>query len=158
MTLQHLAIRSTLALALGLSFTGLVMAQTAPKPTKPAKVGRAAPKAVAKAPAEPEAASTAQLAAAERVFYGNYTCEFDKTVQVSTLPKYPGYAELRFGKSVYVMKPVESSTGAIRLEDVKGETLVVQIAAKSMLLNVKTGQRILDGCVSEKQGKVSAAS
>ena len=52
-----------------------------------------------------------------------------------TLPKFPGYAELRFGKSVYVMKPVASETGAIRLEDVKGETLVIQIANKSMLLN-----------------------
>ena len=36
------------------------------------------------------------------------------------------------------MKPVLSSTGAIRLEDVRGETLMVQIASKSMLLNVKT--------------------
>jgi hypothetical protein len=54
------------------------------------------------------------------------------------------------------MKPVESQTGAIRLEDVKGETLVVQIAAKSMLLNVKTGQRLLDGCVSDKHREASA--
>lgn len=119
---------------------------------------KSAKKPAAPVAAEPATATPAQLAAAERVFYGNYQCEFDKTVQVSTLPKYPGYAELRFGKSVYMMRPVESSTGAIRLEDVKGETLVVQIAAKSMLLNVKTGQRLLDGCISEKQGKVAAAS
>jgi hypothetical protein len=145
---------STIGLAIALcavSFGSL--AETAAKPAKKA----AKPAAVAKAPAEPEAASTAQLAAAERVYYGTYACEFDKTVEVSSLPKYPGYAELRFGKSVYIMRPVASATGAIRLEDVKGETLVVQIAAKSMLLNVKTGQRILDGCVNEKQGKVAAA-
>ena len=150
--MKHL---STIGLAIALcavSFGSL--AETAAKPTKKATK----PAAVAKAPAEPEVASTAQLAAAERVYYGTYACDLDKTVQVSSLPKYPGYAELRFGKSVYIMKPVESSTGAIRLEDVKGETLVVQIAAKSMLLNVKTGQRILDGCVNEKQGKVAAAS
>lgn len=145
---------STIGLALALCGASFACAaETAAKPAKKA----AKPAAVAKA-AEPEAASPAQLAAAERVFYGTYNCEFDKTVQVSTMPKFPGYAELRFGKSVYIMKPVESTTGAIRLEDVRGETLVVQIAAKSMLLNVKTGQRILDGCISEKQGKVASAS
>lgn len=146
---------STIGLAIALCAASFAsFGETAAKPAKKA----AKPAAVAKAPAEPEAASPAQLAAAERVFYGTYNCELDKTVQVSTLPKFPGYAELRFGKSVYVMKPVESTTGAIRLEDVKGETLVVQIAAKSMLLNVKTGQRILDGCINDKQGKVAAAS
>jgi len=145
---------STIGLALTLCAASFACAaETAAKPAKKA----AKPAAVAKA-AEPEAASPAQLAAAERVYYGTYNCEFDKTVQVSTMPKFPGYAELRFGKSVYIMKPVESTTGAIRLEDVRGETLVVQIAAKSMLLNVKTGQRILDGCISEKQGKVAVAS
>ena len=104
------------------------------------------------------AATPAQLAAADRVFYGTYLCEFDKSVQVSSIPKFPGYAELRFGKSVYVMKPVASETGAIRLEDVKGETLVIQIANKSMLLNVKSGQRLLDGCVSDKHTKVASAA
>ena len=145
---------STIAIAAALSVASFAsMAETAAKPVK--KAAKPAPAAVA---AEPAAASPAQLAAAERVYYGTYNCELDKTVQVSTLPKFPGYAELRFGKSVYMMKPVESTTGAIRLEDVRGETLVVQIAAKSMLLNVKTGQRILDGCVSEKQGKVASAT
>jgi hypothetical protein len=61
-------------------------------------------------------------------------------------------------KSVYVMKPVLSSTGAIRLEDVRGETLMVQIAAKSMLLNVKTGHRIVDACVSPKQRELMEAA
>ena len=149
--MKHL---STLALAVALcAASSASMAQTTAKPAKAA----AKPVAAAKHD-EHAAASPAQLAAAERVYYGTYTCEFDKTVQVATLPKFPGYAELRFGKSVYVMKPVESATGAIRLEDVKGETLVVQIASKSMLLNVKTGQRLLDGCVNEKQGKVAVAS
>lgn len=153
---------STIGLAVALcaaSFSS--MSQTAAQPAKApaAKVAKAAPaKKVAPVAADPEMANPVQLAAAERVFYGTYTCEFDKTVQVSTLPKFPGYAELRFGKSVYVMKPVASETGAIRLEDVKGETLVVQIASKSMLLNVKTGQRLLDGCVNEKHAKVAAAS
>jgi hypothetical protein len=146
---------STLALAVALGATSFAaMAQTAAKPAakSPAASSKAAPAPAAPA-ADPAPASPAQLAAAERVFYGTYHCEFNQSVQVSTLPKFPGYAELRFGKSVYVMKPVHSETGAIRLEDVRGETLVVQIAAKSMLLNVKTGQRLLDGCVSDKHTK-----
>ena len=149
---------STIGFAVALcaaSFASL--AQTTPA-AKPAKAQVAAKKAAPAAEAEPVAASPAQLAAAERVYYGTYLCEFDKSVQVSTLAKFPGYAELRFGKSVYVMKPVASETGAIRLEDVKGETLVVQIANKSMLLNVKTGQRMLDGCVSDKHAKVASAA
>jgi len=147
---------STIAVAVALCAASLAAtAQTATKAAKVAKPPAASSKAAAPE-VDPGTASPAQLAAAERVYYGTYSCEFDKTVQVSTLPKFPGYAELRFGKSVYVMKPVESQTGAIRLEDVKGETLVVQIAAKSMLLNVKTGQRLLDGCVSDKHREASA--
>ncbi len=153
---------STIGFAVALcaaSFASL--AQTAAPAAKPAaKAPAAAKKAApaAAATADPVAATPAQLAAAERVFYGTYLCEFDKSVQVSSIPKFPGYAELRFGKSVYVMKPVASDTGAIRLEDVKGETLVIQIANKSMLLNVKSGQRLLDGCVSDKHAKVASAA
>jgi len=68
------------------------------------------------------------------------------------------YVNVRSGKSTWVMKPVLSSTGAIRLEDVKGETLMVQIASKSMLLNVKTAHRIVDDCVSPKQRELIEAA
>ena len=147
---------STLGFAVALCAASFVsQAQTAAPAAKAPAAKKAAPVAVA---ADPVAATPAQLAAADRVFYGTYLCEFDKSVQVSSIPKFPGYAELRFGKSVYVMKPVASETGAIRLEDVKGETLVIQIANKSMLLNVKSGQRLLDGCVSDKHTKVASAA
>jgi len=49
------------------------------------------------------------------------------------------------------MKPVLSSTGALRLEDVKGQTMMLQIAYKSMLMDVKVGRRLVDECVHEKQ-------
>ena len=147
---------STIGFAVALCAASFVsQAQTAAPAAKAPEAKKAAPVAVA---ADPVAATPAQLAAADRVFYGTYLCEFDKSVQVSSIPKFPGYAELRFGKSVYVMKPVASETGAIRLEDVKGETLVIQIANKSMLLNVKSGQRLLDGCVSDKHTKVASAA
>ena len=57
-----------------------------------------------------------------------------------------------------LMRPVLSTTGAVRLEDVKGETLMVQIATKSMLLNVKTGHRIVDDCVTQKQRDLMEAA
>ena len=43
------------------------------------------------------------------------------------------------------MKPVLSSTGAVRLEDTQGRALLVQIAQKSMLMDVKAGRRLVDG-------------
>ena len=56
------------------------------------------------------------------------------------------------------MKPVLSTTGAVRLEDVKGETLMVQIASKSMLLNVKTRHRLVDACISPRQRELLEAA
>jgi len=150
-------LKSTLAIAAALCLgTTLAAAQTA-APAKPAAAKPAPKKAAAPASAEPAPASPEQLAAAERVHYGTYDCEFGKTAEVSTLAKYPGYAEVKSGKQSWLMKPIASSTGAIRLEDLKGQFLVIQIANKSMLFDSKSGQRVLDGCVNEKQ-KASAAA
>ena len=129
------------------------MAQTAPaKKPAPAKVVKKAPaKAAPVEPPPPAPATPEQVDAAERVYYGVYDCEFKQTIDSVASPKYPSYVDVKHGKADYLMKPVLSSTGAIRLEDVRGDTLMVQIASKSMLLNVKTAQRIVDDCVSPKQ-------
>ncbi len=127
-------------------------AQTTPSPArKPAKVV-AKPKAVA-APVEvvPEPATPEQISASERVYYGEYECDFQQVVHISASERHPSYVDLRFAKNRYLMKPVVSSTGAIRLEDVRGQTLMIQIASKSMLMNVKTGTRLVDACVSHSQ-------
>jgi hypothetical protein len=92
------------------------------------------------------------------VYYGKYDCEFNQSIDITQSPKHSDYVDLRIGKSDWLMKPVLSSTGAIRLEDVKGETLLVQIAAKSMLLNVKSGHRIVDACVSPRQRELNEAA
>lgn len=104
-------------------------------------------------PASPE-----QLDAAERVYYGVYECEFNQTIQIVASAKHPSYVDIKHGKADYLMKPVLSSTGAIRLEDVRGETLMVQISAKSMLLNVKTARRLVDDCISPKQRELNEAA
>ncbi len=97
-----------------------------------------------------------QVKAAELVFYGSYDCEFSQNVSVEQSSKHPAYADVKFGRTSWLMKPVLSSTGAIRLEDVHGQTLMVQIASKSMLLDVKAGKRLVDDCVSPKQRELVA--
>jgi len=150
-----------LTLAATTCLAGAVAAQTtAPaKPAAPAakstakpaakKVAKAAPKAPVDEPLP--AASSEQAAAAQMTHFGPYDCEFNQKVDVAMNPKYDGYVDVTFGKQKYTMKPVLSSTGALRLEDVKGQTLMLQIAYKSMLMDVKAGRRLVDECVSEKQ-------
>lgn len=103
-------------------------------------------------------ADEAQLAAAERAYLGNYACEFKETVLIDKHPKAAGYINVAWKKQVITMKPVLSSTGALRLEDVTGRTLMIQIANKSMLLDTKIGQRLLDDCVHPEQVKLMEAA
>ena len=153
------ATRASIA-ALALAFATLTAtAQTAAP--KPAAAGKKA--AVAAAPKKPAelvlvAASAEQIEAAGQVFYGVYECEFKQSVDIEANLKFPSYVNVKHDKAVYLMKPVESSTGAIRLEDVRGETLMVQISSKSMLLNVKTGRRVVDDCISPKQRELVDAA
>ncbi|MFT7772673.1 hypothetical protein [Roseateles sp.] len=141
--------------------------------TPPAKAGvkpvakpiaKASPKTpVKKTPAPPPEpvltdADEPQLAAAERAYIGDYACEFKERVHIDKHPKVAGYINVAWKKQVITMKPVLSSTGALRLEDVTGRTLMIQIANKSMLLDTKIGQRLLDDCVHPEQEKLIAAA
>ena len=147
-----------------------VLAQTPPaKPAAKPVAARPAAKPVAKAapakktpPPPPEPvlvdADEAQLAASERAYLGDYACEFKETVHIDKHPKVAGYINVAWKKQFITMKPVLSSTGALRLEDVTGRTLMIQIANKSMLLDTKIGQRLLDDCVHPEQEKLMAAA
>ena len=140
------------ALALFAMAAGPAVGATAKKPVHEAKAAKKVAEPM------PEPASAEQIDAAQRVYYGVYDCEFKQTVDIAASQKYPAYVEVKHGKADYLMKPVLSSTGALRLEDVRGETLMVQIATKSMLLNVKTAHRLVDDCVSPKQRELTAAA
>ena len=120
---------------------------------QPAKSAKTAPTKPAFTVAD---ASPDQVKAAELVFYGSYDCEFSQNVSVVQSPKYPAYVDVKFHNTSWLMKPVLSSTGAVRLEDVHGQTLMVQIAAKSMLLDVKAGKRLVDECICPKQRELVA--
>lgn len=122
-----------------------------PAPTQRRATPRAAAPVAQQAP--PPAADDAQRAAFPLVYLGTYACELGKSLQVAPSLKYDAYVDVTFDKRSFVMKPVLSSTGAVRLEDYRGAGLLVQIAAKSMLLDVKSGQRLVDECLSEAQIK-----
>lgn len=143
------------------------LAQTpAPKAPAAKPAAKPAPKALAAAkktpPPPPEPVLTdadeTQLAAAERAYLGDYACEFKESVHIDKHPKVAGYINVAWKKQLITMKPVLSSTGALRLEDVTGRTLMIQIANKSMLLDTKIGQRLLDDCVHPEQTKLMEAA
>lgn len=146
---------AALALALGLGNTAAAQTTAAKAPAKapakPAPRKALPPPTTAAQRAALPAADDAQTAAAEQVLYGKYVCDQKFEVFVEKNTKSPGYVDVRYQKDAWVMKPVASNSGAIRLEDTKGAVLLVQIPSKSMLLNTRTGQRIVDSCQSPGQ-------
>jgi hypothetical protein len=92
-----------------------------------------------------------QLSNAERVFVGNSTCEFNQSVAISEDASKKGYFLLAFKGKTYTMAPEPTSTGAVRLEDKKNGLVWLQIPSKSMLMNAKIGQRLVDNCVNAGQ-------
>ncbi len=151
-------LKSTLAIAAALCLGATAaVAQTAPAKPAAKPAAKAPAKKAAPAAAALPAADAEQLAAAERAHLGEYQCEFSQSIDVSMNPKANGYVDVKHNKQVWTMKPVVSSTGAVRLEDVKGQTLLLQIANKSMLMDTKAGRRVVDGCIHEKQKESAAA-
>jgi membrane-bound inhibitor of C-type lysozyme len=141
------------ALCAALFACGAALAQTAP--AKPA--AKPAAKAAAPAAKALPAADAEQMAAAQRTLTGAYDCEFGQKIDVAMNPKSNGYVDVKYKNSTFTMKPVVSSTGALRLEDVTGRTLMLQIANKSMLMDTKIGQRLVDGCIHPEQAKFNSA-
>ena len=102
-------------------------------------------------------ADSEQLVAASQAYVGAYDCEFKQTLSV-TKHQVDGYVIVTFSSKAYTMKPVRSSTGAVRLEEVAGgPMLMVQIPTKSMLMDTVRGRRIVDACVHEEQVKEARA-
>ncbi len=148
------------AMLLVASVPTLVLAQATIK--IPASASRAEIKIKAKnlavAVDAAEAALTpAELAIAERVHVGRLPCEMGNWVTLTADPKAPGYFDVQLQKVTFRMFPVETSTGAIRLEDHKAGAVWLQLANKSMLMNQKLGKRLADECMSPAQMAVAEA-
>lgn len=91
-----------------------------------------------------------QLAIAKRVYVGEIPCELGAKVSIKPMRR-EGFFFVSRGIYKYVMHPVESRTGAIRLEDPVRGALWLQLGNKSMLMNQKEGKRVADECKSPEQ-------
>ncbi len=145
-TLTAAAALSTLALS-------AAFAQTA---TPAAKPKAAVAKKPVKHSAEPVSATNdnlnpVQLTLADRVLTGVADCEFKEKVDVEKIPGHNGNFKVTFDHKTYVMVPEETTTGAIRLVDLSGAVVWIQIPLKSMLMNQKEHHRLVDGCQEDEQ-------
>ena len=114
--------------------------------------------AVAALPARADVLSQGQLQVAAHVFTGTAQCEFKQQVSLTAIAGEPGHFRLAFKNAHYDMVPVETSTGAVRLEDARAGVVWLQIPAKSMLLNSRLGHRMLDDCRQVQQDAVVPAT
>jgi len=97
------------------------------------------------------ALSPEQISTADRVLVGQSQCEFNQAVNVAAVPNQKGWFNVEFKGKSYLMAPEATTTGAVRLEDKKAGMMWLQIANKSMLMNSKIGQRMVDNCVHPGQ-------
>lgn len=165
--MKHIALIAALALALPLAANAQTAAPakssaktTAAKPAaKPAPKKRQVTRKAAKAVEEVTpigedvdvALTEADLAVAKRVSLGKAQCELGADVTVTADDKKPGYFTVSTKGQRYRMHPVESRTGAIRLEDPRVGAMWLQLGNKSMLMNQKQGLRIADECQTAEQ-------
>jgi hypothetical protein len=162
--------KTLFALCLIAAMPALALAEAAP----PAK---AAAKKTAKAPAKHKLARSARKAVEEntpidddpsvvitdadrevarKVYVGDIPCELGATVKVVPMKREGMFAVTTKGHH-FRMHPVESRTGAIRLEDPKGGAMWLQLGNKSMLMSQKLGQRLADECMSPAQVTMAEA-
>lgn len=99
--------------------------------------------------------SEAELAIADRIQTGKIQCELGADVTVKADEQNRGFFYISTGKRRYYMYPVESRTGAIRLEDGRAGAMWLQLGNKSMLMDQKAGQRVADECATAEQRMVA---
>ena len=96
------------------------------------------------------------LAVAKQVLVGDIPCELGATVHI-TPHKREGFFIVRTGIQRFRMHPVESRTGAIRLEDPVAGAMWLQLGNKSMLMSQKIGKRLADDCMNPAQHAMNEA-
>ncbi len=130
----------------------------APRPTSSrSELKSKASQTAAGVSAADDALTPGELAIAERVYTGKLPCELGASVTLTADAKSPGYFDVRVKNLKFRMFPVETTTGAIRLEDRKAGAVWLQLANKSMLMNQKLGQRLADSCMNPAQVAVALA-
>ena len=94
---------------------------------------------------------------ADLVHTGRMVCELGNFVTVTPDPESSTRFIVQMKKNTYRMSPVETTTGAVRLEDAQAGAMWLQLPNKSMLMNSKLGQRMADECQSPNQMAVAEA-
>ena len=161
--------KSLIFAACVVAVSSALLAQTPPAPAKPAvklaskslepkssnAVRRSALKAVEEVTpidSDPNVKLTPEdIEIAKRVFVGKIACELGNAVTLTPSNSRPGFFVVQNKTNRFVMHPVESRTGAIRLEDPKKGAMWLQLGNKSMLMSQKLGQRLADECQSPEQ-------
>jgi hypothetical protein len=144
-----------LLLAAAMALPAFAADKAASKPaakTAHAPVKHAEPKVL-----EPVVLSPEQLAVANKVLVGKINCELGAVVLMTHDEHSPGRFFLDLGSKRYVMLPVVTSTGAVRLEDESSGAVWLQLGNKSMLMNQKEGKRLADDCMNPDQLLVAQA-
>jgi hypothetical protein len=151
-----------LACALSAWVTTSVLAQTEPaskaKPVKTTQQKNSEAAGLAVAASAVGAITANQLDIAARVLTGKADCDAGQHVNIDAIASRPGHFKVSFKKASYTMTPEETSTGAVRLQDKKSGVVWLQIPAKSMLMNQKVGQRMVDGCTQSEQRVATEAA
>ena len=168
---------TSLAIVLGLSMGAVQVASAADQPAPAKKVTTQAKKAPTKKVPVKQAATSkgvpaktakaveantpvqtlsqrltdTELEIAKTIQTGRIQCELGADVTVSADEKNPGFFHVVAGKQRYYMHPVESRTGAVRMEDNRAGAMWLQLGNQSMLMNQKLGQRVADECVTPAQ-------
>lgn len=145
----------TLLISIAILFANNLWAQTSPAAKKPsAKLAPSAQKAVEEmTPIDDDPSiklDEMDLAIAKIVHTGEIRCELGTSVTV-TPSKREGFFVVTTKGYRFSMHPVQSRTGAIRLEDPKRGALWLQLANKSMLMSQKLGKRLADECANPDQ-------
>ncbi len=149
-----IAVAPALALAQSTAPAKPAAAKPAAKPMPKSKLAPSAQKAVEEVtPIDDDPSivlNEADLEMARKVFVGDIPCELGASVKITPM-KREGLFMITTKGHRFRMHPVESRTGAIRLEDPQRGAMWLQLGNKSMLMSQKLGQRLADECQSPQQ-------
>jgi hypothetical protein len=150
------SVSGVLLLALAMAFPAVAAdkatAKAAAKTPPHAPVKHVEPEVLAPVELSPE-----QMAISNKVLVGKINCELGAVVTMANDERSPGRFFLDLANKRYVLLPVVTSTGAVRLEDEVSGAVWIQLGNKSMLMNQKEGKRMADDCMNPDQLLVAQA-
>lgn len=127
-------------------------AASAAKPVrKPLAKARTVAPAAATVAQEPLDIEPERLALAPLVLTGGVRCDGAQQVELAPHPTLQGRFLLKTGKAEHTVSPQLTNTGVIRLENAARSIVWLQVPIKSMLMDVKKGQRTHDNCLHAEQ-------